>query len=227
MAYKTKETQAYRDTVDGLSDGYLNQEKRARGIPPTRRELQGLGAELPNLDAFAGLPSGVGDHRSRLPEGLEPDHGKFAQTPKPGRPMEAPDEAPAKKSKSGSSNLLAKGAKGGRVMQVQRILQDLAYGTPGDGGALSPLEADGDYGKNTENAVRAFQEANGLTVDGIVGEETLFAMIAKLNDSAQQQGRDVNPETNPRVLGPNEEYDGVIRRPVVRRETEVSETVKA
>jgi N-acetylmuramoyl-L-alanine amidase CwlA len=35
------------------------------------------------------------------------------------------------------------------------------------------LVADGVYGKNTAEAVRAFQKANGLTADGIVGAKTL------------------------------------------------------
>ena len=35
---------------------------------------------------------------------------------------------------------------------------------------------DGIYGQNTENAVRQFQKARGLTVDGIAGPATLKAL---------------------------------------------------
>ena len=32
--------------------------------------------------------------------------------------------------------------------------------------------ADGQYGRETENAVERFQQENGLTVDGIIGRNT-------------------------------------------------------
>lgn len=50
------------------------------------------------------------------------------------------------------------------VRALQRRLKDLRY----YGG-----EIDGDFGATTELAVRAFQTANGLTVDGVAGESTL------------------------------------------------------
>ena len=38
------------------------------------------------------------------------------------------------------------------------------------------IDADGDFGPATERAVREFQTANGLTVDGIAGPDTFAAM---------------------------------------------------
>ena len=44
----------------------------------------------------------------------------------------------------------------------------------------NPGAADGTYGEQTEAAVVAFQEANGLAVDGRVGPETAVALNAAL-----------------------------------------------
>ena len=35
---------------------------------------------------------------------------------------------------------------------------------------------DGEFGKNTESAVKSFQKAAGLTVDGKAGEKTVTAL---------------------------------------------------
>lgn len=60
---------------------------------------------------------------------------------------------------------LAKGDKGDKV----RVLQDLLLGRGYD---LGTYGADGDFGETTHRRVVAFQVANGLTADGIVGENT-------------------------------------------------------
>jgi Putative peptidoglycan binding domain/Matrixin len=57
--------------------------------------------------------------------------------------------------------------RGGDVEDVQRYLNEEAYG---------PIAEDGVYGPNTANAVRRFQQAKGLQVDGIVGPATRAAM---------------------------------------------------
>src|SRR5688572_349391 len=62
--------------------------------------------------------------------------------------------------------LIKFGAKGENVERIQRALQDLGY----------DLEVDGDFGNQTYQAVRRFQEDNGLEVDGKVGENTLTAL---------------------------------------------------
>lgn len=49
------------------------------------------------------------------------------------------------------------------VSTLQQMLNDKGY----DAGTV-----DGDFGMNTYNAVKAFQRANGLVVDGIVGQAT-------------------------------------------------------
>ena len=45
---------------------------------------------------------------------------------------------------------------------------------------FNPGSSDGVFGPNTQNAVRAFQQAKGLTVDGIIGPRTWTALMAYL-----------------------------------------------
>lgn len=60
---------------------------------------------------------------------------------------------------------LRKGSKGEQVKTLQRLLMALGYD-------LGKYGADGDFGAKTDEAVRAFQKAKGLGVDGIVGTNT-------------------------------------------------------
>ena len=60
-----------------------------------------------------------------------------------------------------------KGSNGAVVTQIQTKLKSWGYYTG---------SVDGVYGSGTERAVRAFQQKNGLTVDGKVGDQTLAAM---------------------------------------------------
>jgi peptidoglycan hydrolase-like protein with peptidoglycan-binding domain len=50
---------------------------------------------------------------------------------------------------------------------------------------VDPGPTDGDFGPRTEAAVRGYQEANGLRVDGIVGPETWGSLV---QDSGQDTG---------------------------------------
>ena len=59
------------------------------------------------------------------------------------------------------------GSRGNEVTEIQRELSSRGYYN----GSI-----DGIYGKLTENAVRLFQKANGLKVDGIAGTQTLSAL---------------------------------------------------
>ena len=69
---------------------------------------------------------------------------------------------------------LAKGRTGEDVRQIQKALKDLGYDLGEFGEQADGL--DGKLGSFTETAIKAFQEANGLKVTGIVDEETLAAL---------------------------------------------------
>ena len=61
-----------------------------------------------------------------------------------------------------SGGVLRVGSKGEDVQRVQKALG---------------IAADGDFGPGTERAVKAWQAANGLTPDGVVGPKTLAKLI--------------------------------------------------
>ena len=63
---------------------------------------------------------------------------------------------------------LGPGSYGGEVQIIQYYLSIIAYFND----AIPLVDIDGAFGPATENAVRQFQQQYGLTVDGIVGQET-------------------------------------------------------
>ncbi|WP_456433597.1 peptidoglycan-binding domain-containing protein [Thermosulfuriphilus sp.] len=63
-----------------------------------------------------------------------------------------------------------RGSKGPEVVRIQEKLKELDL-------YLGPI--DGDFGGGTESAVRRFQKANGLLVDGRVGPQTWQALLGE------------------------------------------------
>lgn len=89
-----------------------------------------------------------------LPKCVDPDY----VAPKEQKETETEDK-PVKKA------TLKKGSKGDAVKALQKQLIALGYDVGKKG-------ADGDFGSATLAAVKAFQKANGLKADGVVGEST-------------------------------------------------------
>ena len=88
-----------------------------------------------------------------------------------------PDIPPVTPTPQPSSNLplLRKGSDNEEaVKQLQKSLIKLGYN-------LGAWGADGDFGNATYNAVKAFQQKNGLDVDGVVGNATWKAIQAALS----------------------------------------------
>jgi N-acetylmuramoyl-L-alanine amidase len=62
------------------------------------------------------------------------------------------------------------GDEGTEVLDIQRRLLEL-------GAVLDPAELDGRFGASTDRAVRAFQDARNLRVDGLVGPDTWGQLV--------------------------------------------------
>jgi len=69
----------------------------------------------------------------------------------------------------GAYNYLARGMTGAGVQEMQSDLLSLGF-------TLSQYGADGNFGSETETAVRNFQYTWGITVDGVVGAQTAAAI---------------------------------------------------
>ena len=117
---------------------------------------------------------------SRLAGFGRPAYGeKTAEVP-PAAPAEKVDQEPAQSSGGATAgqgggkivtielNTLRNGSNGAQVRTLQRLLNARGY---------SCGSVDGDFGANTENAVKKFQKAKGLTADGIVGKDTWTALL--------------------------------------------------
>lgn len=77
-----------------------------------------------------------------------------------------------------------RGSSGSEVRKIQEKLKRWGYYSG---------SVDGIYGSGTENAVKKFQKANGLKVDGIAGKATLNAMgISSSNSSSSSGGNNSN-----------------------------------
>jgi len=91
---------------------------------------------------------------------------------------------------------LRRGSQGDEVADLQTIL-NARYG--------ADLEVDGNFGKATEAAVKAFQKANGLTADGVVGTKTWKALGVSGNtnppvDNGNNEIPPSEPETQPQTI---------------------------
>lgn len=67
-----------------------------------------------------------------------------------------------------NSGILRQGSKGDDVYGLQTLLESAGF---------SPGTIDGDFGKKTEAALRAYQEANSLKVDGLAGPKTFASFV--------------------------------------------------
>ncbi|MEA5421322.1 peptidoglycan-binding protein [Spirulina sp. CCNP1310] len=102
-----------------------------------------------------------------------------------------------------TAQTLRSGMNGEAVAEVQTLLRNqgfpIAYGANGAGR--------GRFGPQTEQAVRNFQKRAGLSVDGIVGPQTLSRLRGGGNGTGGPSP--ARPSSNARMLGPNSKGDQV------------------
>lgn len=97
--------------------------------------------------------------------------------------------------------ILKNGAVGADVLELQNALVELGY-------SVGSAGIDGEFGDDTEAAVKAFQRDHGLEVDGEAGEKTVAALCAagSAEAPAPENALTVAPgEWNLRV-GPGQQY---------------------
>lgn len=85
-------------------------------------------------------------------------------------PTEVPTPRPPPTERPTEVKTLRKGMKGDEVRAMQLRLVELRYLNEGD--------VDGNYGRGTVNAVKRFQQSNGLAPDGAAGRDTLKKLFS-------------------------------------------------
>lgn len=91
--------------------------------------------------------------------------------------------------------LIRNGASGEHVRLIQESLVAMGYALPNSVSAANPTQLDGDFGDETEAAIRQFQiDAGAVEIDGIVGDETMG--LLDTHDVSQPAARP------PAIIGP-------------------------
>lgn len=111
--------------------------------------------------------------------------GQDHAAPAPGE--HRPAQVPARAANAMADGVLKRGEEGAAVRALQERLNELGFRDARG----QPLRPDGDFGANTQHAVRAFQRAHGLDDDGIAGRKTFDALkhadpVSLLSDPANR-----------------------------------------
>ncbi|MBM3266345.1 MAG: glucosaminidase domain-containing protein [Candidatus Sericytochromatia bacterium] len=163
------------------------------GIPPP--------GAYPGAPPPTDLPLGPLPGPANPPPGPQPPGGSKPggkPKPKPGpkpKPQPGPKPEPAPPAaRKGSGPLLRRGSSGEAVKVLQRRLEELGF---------DPGPIDGEFGPRTQQAVKAFQRAERISVDGIVGPETwshLGITVAKPKPPADLGSPDALRKVTPAQL---------------------------
>ena len=144
---------------------------------PTSNEVDWSAWDFGN-DTATNPPSNVSPTNAPINGATSAPQIGTATLPPTTAPTNAPSVTATPSSTSSGSSTLKMGSTGSDVKRLQQRLKDLGYLTG---------SADGDFGAATEQAVRDFQAANGLSVDGKAGTRTiekLYSSSAKKKTSS-------------------------------------------
>lgn len=100
-----------------------------------------------------------------------------------------------------ANKTLSYGSSGDEVKKLQKALNNAGYS----------LDVDGEFGRKTQNAVKAYQQKNGLSVDGIVGVNT-WNSLSKGNVKAESNAKSTSKVNNTTQT--------VIKAPTVKKRPE-------
>jgi peptidoglycan hydrolase-like protein with peptidoglycan-binding domain len=107
-------------------------------------------------------------------------------------------ENPRLRQASENNPPLVEGERGDAVAIVQLALVDLGFYLPRTTANRRKLP-DGIFGKETLAAIREFQRATGLDVDGAVGRQTLAALDNAIVDVTASQSAEISARIRQRL----------------------------
>ncbi len=137
---------------------------RSTEVTALQQRLQKLGYFKGNVTGYFGPLTKQAVMQYQQAKGLTPDGAVGASTQASldeHHKSAAVEEAPHPMWKVGDRDV--------KVREIQRTLAQAGY----------PTSTDGVFDRETSEAVRLFQQAKGLQVDGIVGKQTLAALTGK------------------------------------------------
>lgn len=146
-------------------DSVLKQGSKGNAVADLQQLLQRKGFYTGKIDGDFGSGTLNAVLKFQKANGLIADGIVGSASWKALRAVPASTQSPTVSSTTSSTTLptLLPGSQGAAVTQAQQLLKAKGY---------YQGRIDGDFGVGTRDAIAAFQRANGLTVDGKVGEQT-------------------------------------------------------
>lgn len=167
----TKEDEPYEEAKENEDYYIVKQYDTLWGIA---ERFLGNGSLYPLLQQINGMGNSTTVYPGTMlllhPEGLEPETSSGSSgTTEPEPPEE---HLGGKGAYQIALQVISKGDSGAFVRQIQRLIIATGYKMPKYG-------ADGDFGSETETAVKKFQKANGLEQTGAVDKATMSKLLGQ------------------------------------------------
>ena len=151
-----------------VNGSILKKGSRGPAVKEIQQKLTSLGFSTKGIDGVFGSNTDNAVRQFQKSRGLKVDGIVSTETKNAlGKTTTTKPTSPSTSASLNKSGTLKKGSKGAAVTELQRLLTEKGYNTKG---------VDGVFGSNTDQAVRQFQKARGLAVDGIVGNATKKAL---------------------------------------------------